>query len=314
MKIAIDTSAVTRGDIDFSPFSALGEVVFFNEPSREELFALAKDCGAIIVNKVVVDVALIAACPRLEYVGVFATGYNTVDINACARRGVTVCNVPSYSTDAVAQHVFALLLCKAGSVVEYSSSVNRGDWVKSKAFCYLDYPTYELAGKTFGVFGYGNIGSRVAAIAEAFGMKVKVYSRSFHAECPYPQVARDELFALSDVVSLHCPLTEETENMINAESLKGFKRGAILVNAARGGLVDERAVKAALDSGLLGAYLADVVKEEPMRADNPLLNAENCLITPHVAWIPVETRRRLVKIAAENLKAYLCGKPQNKVN
>lgn len=314
MKIAIDVSAVTRGDIDFSQFSAFGEVKFFDEPTREQLFELAKDCEAIIVNKVSVDVNLLNACPKLEYVGVFATGYNTIDVAECTARGITVCNVPAYSTDAVAQHVFALLLYKVGAIGEYASSVDSGRWIKSRAFCYLDYPTSELAGKTFGVIGYGNIGSRVAKIAEAFGMKVIIYSRNFHADCPYLQLPRERVFAEADIVSLHCPLTEETGNMINEESLKSFKDGAILINAARGGLVDEHAVKAALDRGKLSAYLADVVKVEPMRADNPLYKAENCVLTPHIAWIPVETRRRLVQIAADNLRAYIDGKPKNKVN
>lgn len=314
MKIAINTSGMDNGDIDFSDFERLGEVKYFGELSRGELFRLAADCDAIVVNKVIVDGELLAACPKIRYVGTFATGYNVVDVAACRARGVTVCNVPDYSTYAVAQHVFALLLSLYGHVSEYTSSVAAGDWVKSKTFCYFPWPTVELYGKTFGVYGYGNIGRRVAEIAAALGAKVVVCTRRPPENCPYPLVSADELFATADVLSLHCPLTEQTKELINKNTLSQMKRTAVLVNTARGGLVDEAALAAALNAGELAGACLDTVAVEPMRADNPLLHAKNCLITPHVAWVALETRTRLVGLAADNLRAFLDGKPKNVVS
>lgn len=316
MKIAVNTSALTNGDgdLDFSALEELGEIRYFGEITREELHALAADCGAIIVNKVEVDEALLAACPHIRYVGVFATGYNVVDLQACRRRHITVCNVPDYSTHSVSQHVFALLLNMYGSVDSYAASVRAGDWVKSKTFCYFPYRTSELWGKTFGVFGYGNIGRAVARIAEAFGANVVVCTRTPPADCPYPQVSFDGMLETCDVVSLHCPLTPATEKMINAQTLAKMKPSAVLVNTARGGLVDEEALAAALNGGKLAGACLDCVAVEPMRADNPLLHAKNCLITPHVGWVPRETRQRLLKLATDNLRAFLAGSPRNVVS
>ncbi len=313
MKIAVDISAVTAGDMDFSPIERLGETVYFDEPTREELFSLAADCNAIIVNKVRVDAALLSACPKIEYVGLFATGYNNIDIAECNRRKVTVCNVPNYSTDAVAQHVFALLLNYAGKISRYTASVAAGDWEKSKTFCYFPWETSELAGKTFGVYGYGNIGKKVARIADAFGMKVIIYTRTLPENCHYEFVDGEEIFRRSDILSLHCPLTEKTEKLIRRDTLKLMKNGATLINTARGGLVDEKEVRAALDGGKLAAYLADVASQEPMKPDNPLKGAPNCYLTPHIAWVPRETRARLIAVAAENLCAYISGNPKNTV-
>lgn len=312
MKIALNTSGL--GDSDLSEFEELGEVVYFGEAEREELFRLAADCDALLVNKVVVDEALLAACPKLKYVGVFATGYNVVDTVACKKRGIAVCNVPDYSTKPVAQHTFALLLNLLGAIDKYTASVAAGDWVKSKSFTYFPYPTYELNGKTFGVYGYGNIGKMVAKIADAFGANVIICTRTPPENCPYPLVSKEELFKTSDIISLHCPLTEATQKLINESTLSLMKRNAVLINTARGGLVDEAALANALNSGKIAGACVDTISIEPMRADNPLRSAKNCYITPHIAWTAKETRTRLVEIAAANLKAFLDGKPQNVVN
>ena len=314
MKIAINISAVSyNGDMDFSEFEKLGEVKYFGEIPRKELFALCADCNALIVNKVEVDEALLNACPDLKYVGTFATGYNVVDIEACRRHGVTVCNAPDYSTHSVSQHVFALLLNFYGKIAEYTSSVAAGGWIKSETFCYFPYPTFELHGKTFGVFGYGNIGRSVAKIAEAFGANVVVCTRTPPKDCPYKQVGFEEMLKTSDIISLHCPLTEATAKIIDKRALSLMKKTAVLINTARGGLVDEGALASALKGGRIAGACLDTVAVEPMRADNPLYGAKNCLITPHIAWVPKETRQRLLGIVAGNLRAYIEGKPRNVV-
>lgn len=314
MKIAVNTSALTKGDLNFSELEKLGEIKYFGELPREELYKLASDCGAIIVNKVEIDEEFLNRCPQIKYVGTFATGYNVVDIKACRARGVTVCNVPDYSTHAVSQHVFALLLSFYGSVSEYTRSVADGDWIKSKTFTYFPFDTHELYGKTFGIFGYGNIGKAAAKIAEAFGAKVIVSTRTRPGDCPYELVSFDELLKRSDILSLHCPLTEATAKIINENSLDKMKSCAVLVNTARGGLVDENALANALNGGKIAGACLDTVAVEPMLADNPLRTAKNCIITPHIAWVATETRTRLLGIAVENLRAFLSGKPQNVVS
>lgn len=300
--------------MDFSEFEGLGDVKFFGEIPRKELFSLCADREALIVNKVEVDEALLAACPELKYVGTFATGYNVVNIEACRRRGITVCNAPDYSTHSVSQHVFALLLNFYGQISKYASSVAAGDWIRSETFCYFPYPTYELYGKTFGVFGYGNIGKSVAKIAEAFGANVVISTRTPPKDCPYKVVDFEELLKVSDILSLHCPLTEKTANLIDAKALSLMKESAVLINTARGGLVDEAALADALNAGKIAGACLDTVAVEPMRADNPLYGAKNCVITPHVGWVPRETRKRLLGIVAGNLKAYIEGKPINVVS
>ncbi len=314
MKIAVNVSAITNGDMDFSEFDALGEVRYFGELTRGELKELIKDCDALVVNKVEVDGELIAACPSLKYVGTFATGYNVIDISACRKRGITVCNVPDYSTNPVSQHVFALLLALYGKLREYSASVDNGDWVRSKTFTYFPWPTSELYGKKFGVVGYGNIGSKVAKIAEAFGAEPLVYTRTKPSDCPYRLVTFEEILEESDVLSLHCPLTAQTEKMINAKTISAMKTGAVLINTARGGLIDEEALACALRTGKLAGAGLDVVSVEPMLADNPLLGVGNCIITPHIGWVARETRQRLLHIAADNLKSFIEGRPKNVVS
>ena len=305
---------MTNGDIDFSEFEKLGEVVYVGEVSRREFTEKAQGCQAMVVNKIDVDEELLSACPDLKYVGVFATGYNCIDLDACRKRNITVCNSPDYSTHAVSQHVFALLLNLYGRVDEYVNSVRNGDWVKSKSFCYFPWSTSEAYGKTFGVYGYGSIGRAAAKIADALGMHVIVCTRTKPQDCPYELVGADEIFARSDVLSLHCPLTPQTRGLVNERTLALMKKTAVLINTARGGLVDEKALAEALNGGRLYGACLDTVAVEPMRADNPLLGAKNCLITPHIAWVPLETRTRLTAIAAENLRLFLSGHPHNVVS
>ena len=314
MKIAIDYSAVTNGDLGFEEFEKLGECVYFGVIPREELFALAKDCDAILVNKVPVDAAMLEACPKIKYVGVFATGYNVIDIEACRAHGVTVCNVPNYSTNSVAQHVFALILSLYGKIPEYAASVAAGDWIRSKTFTYFPWGTFEVYGKTLGILGYGNIGKTVAKIADAFGMNVVISTRTKPQNCPYKVVSLEEMLRESDIVTLHCPQTPATIKLINKDTISLMKDGAILINTARGGVIDEYAVREALDSGKLGGFGADVLSAEPMSADNPLFGAKNSIITPHIAWVPQEARIRLLQVSADNLRLFIEGKPQNVVS
>ncbi len=313
MKIAVNTS-ISTGDLSFSALEELGELVYFRDAPTEELKVLAADCDAIMINKEEITEELLAACPKVKYIGVFATGYNVVNLAACRKRGITVTNVPGYSTNSVAQHVFALLLALYDKIREYTSSVDSGDWVKSRTFNYFPWPTYELYGKTFGILGYGSIGKAVAKIADAFGMNVVVSTRTPPKDCPFKVTDFAELLRVSDVLTLHCPLNSATDKIINERTLSLMKDGAVLINTARGGLIDEAAVRKALDSGKLSGAGVDVVTYEPMRADNPLLGAKNCLITPHVAWCPLEARRRLLQIATDNLKSYLLGSPVNVVS
>lgn len=313
MKIAVNTS-ISIGDLNFSGLEKLGELVFFRDPSTEELIKAAADCDAIMINKEQITEEVLAACPKVKYIGVFATGYNVVDLEACRRHGVTVTNVPGYSTNSVAQHVFALILAIYDKIREYTDSVDAGDWVRSRTFNYFPWATYELNGKTLGILGYGSIGKAVAKIADAFGMNVVISTRTPPKGCPYKVVNFEELLRVSDILTLHCPLNAGTNKIINEHSLSLMKDGAVLINTARGGLIDEGAVKAALESGKLAAAGVDVVTVEPMLADNPLLNAKNCLITPHIAWCPLEARQRLLEIAVDNLKGFIEGKPINVVS
>ncbi len=313
MKIAINISAL-GDDLDLSLFNDLGECTFFGDVSREELTGICADVDALIVNKLEVDRKLLEACPKIKYVGTFATGYNVVDIAACNDLGVTVCNAPDYSTHAVSQHTIALLLSLYGKINEYSASVNAGDWIRSKSFCYFPYPTKELYGKKFGIFGYGNIGKAVAKIAEAFGAEVIISTRTKPENCPYKYVSFEDLLKTCDIISLHCPLNESTARIIDEKAIKLMKKSAVLINTARGGLIDEKALSKALENGDLAGAGLDTVAVEPMSADNPLFKAKNCIITPHVAWTAHETRARLIGIVAGNLKAYIQGNPQNVVS
>ena len=316
MKIVIlDTYAANPGDLSWDEFAALGELTVYDRTAQEDAAARIGDAEVVFINKVRLTDEIFAACPNLKLVSILATGYNIVDLAAAKRRGITVCNVPGYSTRAVVQMTFALLLEICQQVGLHSGAVHTGRWQTCPDFCFWDRPLIELDGKTMGIVGYGAIGSAVGTVAQALGMKLLVTARH---EKPVPEGARfvslPELLAQSDVVSLHCPQTAENARMIDAGALAQMKDGAILLNTARGGLLDEQAVADALRSGKLLAAGMDVVSAEPIRADNPLLTAPNCFLTPHIAWAPLETRRRLQAISAENLRAFLAGKPQNVVN
>ena len=316
MKIVIlDAYAANPGDLSWDEFAALGELTVYDRTAQEDAAARIGDAEVVFINKVRLTDEIFAACPNLKLVSILATGYNIVDLAAAKRRGITVCNVPGYSTRAVVQMTFALLLEICQQVGLHSGAVHTGRWQTCPDFCFWDRPLIELDGKTMGIVGYGAIGSAVGTVAQALGMKLLVTARH---EKPVPEGARfvslPELLAQSDVVSLHCPQTAENARMIDAGALAQMKDGAILLNTARGGLLDEQAVADALRSGNLLAAGMDVVSAEPIRADNPLLTAPNCFLTPHIAWAPLETRRRLQAISAENLRAFLAGKPQNVVN
>lgn len=316
MKIVIlDAYAANPGDLSWDEFAALGELTVYDRTAPKDVAARIGDAEVVFINKVRLTDEIFAACPNLKLVSILATGYNIVDLAAAKRRGITVCNVPGYSTRAVVQMTFALLLEICQQVGLHSGAVHTGRWQTCPDFCFWDRPLIELDGKTMGIVGYGAIGSAVGTVAQALGMKLLVTARH---EKPVPEGARfvslPELLAQSDVVSLHCPQTAENARMIDAGALAQMKDGAILLNTARGGLLDEQAVADALRSGKLLAAGMDVVSAEPIRADNPLLTAPNCFLTPHIAWAPLETRRRLQAISAENLRAFLAGKPQNVVN
>lgn len=311
--VAVDRCTVSAGDIDFSRIEALGETKFYDLLTPDELIAAAKDADALLVNKAEVTRRLVSECANLKYVGTFSTGYNNIDIPALEERGIVLCNVPDYSTNAVCQHVFALLLMFEGNTAKYAASVAAGDWVKSKAFCYLPWQMSEVFGKTFGVYGYGNIGKAVARVAEAFGMNVIVHTRTVPQNCPYPLVDGDEIFRRSDYLSFHCPLNSQTAGIVNARTLALMKPSAVIINTARGGLIDERALASALNEGRIKGACLDVLTREPMEDGNPLLNARNCIMTPHIAWGPKETRARLVDIVADNIAAFLSGNPRNEI-
>ena len=314
MRIVVaDAATVVGNGVTLDFLKEFGEVVVYDLTPPELLVERLQGADAVIVNKVQVTAQVMAACPTLKYVGRFATGFNNIDVAYAATHGVTVCNVPGYSTEAVAQHTFALLLAVTDRVHEYNNTVAEGDWVRSRTFSYFPIPLTELCGKTIGIVGYGAIGRRVGDMARAFGMKVLAHGRRPIPDTDVEQVPFAELLERSDVVSMHCPLNEDSQNMMDAAAFAKMKKGAIFINTSRGGLVVEQALRDALDSGhLLGAGV-DVLQVEPMTADCPLLGAPNLLITPHIAWAGVETRQRLMGIVAENIRRFLNGTPQNRV-
>ena len=316
MKIVIlDSETVTRNDVSLDGLTALGEAKVYGYTLNSEVAERIGDADAVICNKCLITREVFEACPNLKYVGLFATGYNNVDTKAAKDHGAVVCNVPGYSTDAVAQHTFSMILEFYNKTTEYTSLVARGGWVNYKLFSYFGIPTYELAGRTLGVIGYGAIGRRVAGIARAFGMNVITHTRSPQKVTDgTPCVSLEELLETCDIVSLHCPLTSDNTKMINKNTLALMKPWAILINTARGGLIDENALAEALRNGTIAGAGIDTLTFEPMREDCPLLKTPNCLITPHVAWAPIETRERLLGLVTANLKAWRDGSPINVVN
>ena len=323
MKIVIlDGSAANPGDISWGALEKLGEVTAYDITSKDQLIERMKGAEVAITNKTAFDKDVFDQLPDLKYIGVLATGYNVVDLQAARDHGVTVTNVPEYATFATAQHTMALLLELTNLVGLHTASVMDGDWCRCPQFCYFKGSLTELAGKTLHIIGLGKIGQRVAIMASSFGMNVTATPHQTAligttidvSATPVKCLPLEEGIKNADAVSLHCPLTDDTREIINSESLKLFKRGAFLINCARGPVINEADVRAALNSGVLGGYGADVVCVEPMLESNPLLGAPNCVITPHIAWTPVETRIRLIDMAAANLKAFMEGNSINKVN
>lgn len=318
MKIVIlDGSALNPGDLSYDCIRQFGDVTLYDSTETEaQTIERIGDSEIVLVNKVPITEKILKSCPNIKLICVQATGYNIVDCEACKKRGIPVTNVPTYGTAAVAQFTLALILEMCHRIGLHNHSVHQGDWIKSTNFCYWLTPQMELSGKTLGIIGFGRIGRAVGKLARAFGMKVIAYSRSQcdegHEIGEY--VDLDTLFTQSDIISLHCPLFTETEKIINSENIAKMKDGAMIVNTARGGLLDEQAVADALNSGKLLYAAVDVVSQEPMDANNPLLTTRKCIITPHIAWAPLESRQRLLDCVVENIRAYRNGNPQNVVN
>ena len=308
--VILDGFVANPGDLSWEPLAELGELTVHEYTAPQDVVARIGDAPIILTNKTVISAEVMAACPNLRYIGVLATGYNVVDIAEAKKRGIVVTNVPAYSTPTVAQFTMALLLEIALHVGHHSRVVHEGKWSACRDFAFWDYPLMELQGKTFGIVGYGSIGKEVARVAQAFGMKVLAYSRhgaeEFHTEL-------DELYAKSDIVSLHCPLTAENTGMINKGTIAKMKDGVIILNTARGGLINEADLRDALVSGKVYAAASDVTTREPINADSPLLGLDNMIITPHIAWAATEARQRLLSVAIDNVRQYLAGNVQNNV-
>lgn len=311
--VILDGYALNPGDLSYDCLRQFGELTVYDRTAPEELISRAIDADALLTNKVVLGEKEFAQLPRLRYIGVQATGYNVVDVEAARRHGITVTNIPAYSTASVAQMVMAHLLNIAQRVDYYAEQNRAGRWATNPDFCYWDTPLIELADKQMGIIGFGRTGSAVAHLARAFGMKVAAYTSKPQEELPEGilKMSLEELLRTSDVVSLHCPLTPTTHHLVNAERLALMKPTAILINTARGPIIDEQALADALNSAKVYAAGIDVLTEEPPRQGSPLLSARNCFVTPHIAWATLEARTRLLKICEENLRAFVEGSPQN---
>jgi glycerate dehydrogenase len=311
----LDAFTANPGDLSWAGLESLATCTFHDRTSPDEALVRAEDAELVLTNKTVLSGDTIRSLPKLKYIGVLATGYNVVDVAAARERGIVVTNVPGYSTPSVAQTVLALLLELTHRVGHHAQTVRDGRWSQCPDFCYWDGTLVELSGRTMGILGYGTIGEGVAKIALALGMKV-IANRRTWKDKPIEGVSpasQEEVFAQSDVLSLHCPLTEETKHIINAQNIAKMKPTALLINTARGPLVNEAELAAALNEGRLAGAGLDVLSAEPPPADNPLLTAKNCYITPHIAWASKESRERLIAVATQNVKAFLDGKPQNVV-
>ena len=311
----LDGYTLNPGDLSWEPLEKLGDFTVYDRTEPDAIVERAADADVILSNKVVLSAETLAQLPKLRYIGVTATGYNNVDLAAARKQGITVTNVRGYSTPAVAQHTFALLLGLTNHAELHSQSVRAGDWANAADWCYWQTPLVEISGKTMGLIGLGDIGTQVARIALAFGMRVLAHRKSTTpAGDGIELVGLDELFRESDAVSLHCPLTEETREIIDAASLAKMKPTAYLINTGRGGLVAEQDLADALNNEKLAGAAVDVLSSEPPKADNPLLTAKNCLITPHIAWALRESRQRLLHMVADNIAAFQQGKPTNAVS
>lgn len=315
--VVLDGYALNPGDLSWADIEALGELTVYDRTPEDLVVQRAQGAEAILVNKITLDRSVLEKLTELRFIGVLATGYDIVDIAAAKEFGVTVTNIPAYSTAAVAQLTFALILEICHHVGEHHRSVQNGDWASSGDFSYWKYPLMELQGKTLGIIGVGRIGQAVATIGQALGMQVLAFNRSRNSALEsdsFRYVELDELYANADIISLHCPLSESTQGMINSTAIAKMKDGVILINTSRGGLVVEQDLADALGSGKVSAAGVDVVIEEPIRADNPLLGAPNCMITPHIGWAPTEARVRLMGILAENIRQFQAGTPVNVVS
>lgn len=312
--VVLDWDTVSAGDISKDVIYSPGQISFHGLTSAEQTAERIADSQIVLCNKVLITREIIEACPDMKYIGLFATGFNNIDLAAAKEHGITVCNAGSYSTDAVAQHTFALILQHYSRVSEYRSFTEEGKWISSPTFSAFPFPMYELAGKTLAVVGFGSIGKAVAKIADAFGMKVIVCTRTVPVNCPYETVSPEEAFSRADIITFHCPLTDQTRGFISRERIALMKKSALIINTSRGPVADEQALADALNSGMIAGAGLDVLETEPMRSDCPLKNAKNCIITPHVAWAPLETRMRLIGIVNNNIKSYLNGTPENVVN
>lgn len=318
MKIVVlDGYTLNPGDITWEKLDKIGELKVYDRTSREKVLDRIGESEIVFTNKTPLTKEIFNQVPNVKYIGVLATGYNVVDIQAAKESGITVTNVPNYGSDAVAQHAFALLLEMCHHVGDHGKAVKEGAWTDCSDFCFWNYPLIELAGKTIGIIGFGRIGQSVAKIAQAFGLKVLAFSghRDKALESENVKYAElDELLTKSDVISLHCPLFESTKGIINKNAIAEMKQGVMIINTARGQLIVEEDLAEALNSGKVAGAALDVVSTEPIKADNPLLMANNCIITPHIAWASKEARIRLMNIAVDNLEAFLKGAPVNVVN
>lgn len=315
--VILDGYTENPGDLSWKGFEELGTVTVYDRSEPSEVIERIGSAEVVITNKVVLDAAIFEACPSIKYVGVLATGYNVVDVKKAREKGIQVTNIPTYGTAAVAQFAMALLLEVCHHVGHHSETVHAGKWTKCPDFCYWDYPLIELAGKTMGIVGFGRIGQSVAKLAQAFGMDILAYDvykndALENEHCKYTDM--DTLLEKSDVISLHIPLDAQTEGMINQTSIAKMKDGVIILNNSRGPLIVENDLADALRTGKVFAVGLDVVSSEPIKPNNPLLHLDNCIITPHIAWAPKESRQRLMDIAVQNLKSFLEGEPINVVN
>ena len=319
MKIVItDAMTVTQGDISLDALKDFGEVVIYPLTAKEDLIAHISDADAVLTNKSPITREVMAGCPNLRYIGLFATGYNNIDVEAAREFGITVCNAGSYSTDSVAQQVFAFILNHASNIANYNNFVQEGSWINSQTFSPFVFPTSEISKKTLGIFGFGSIGKAVSKIASAFNMRVIVHTRTEREndrnEYGITYVDFDTLLEESDYLSVHCPLTKATEKLFNEKTFANMKDGCYFINTSRGGVIDETALANAVKSGKLVGAGIDVLTVEPMVADCPLLNVDGITITPHVAWAPHETRIRLLSIVYQNIKNFIDGTPTNVVS
>ena len=316
MKIVIlDGYTTNPGDLSWEALEELGSLMVYERTGADKVVERIGDAEIVFSNKTVIDADVMASCPGMKYIGVLATGYNVIDTQAAREKGVTVTNIPAYGTEAVGQATIALLLEICNRVGHHDAAVKEGRWQNCPDFCFWDYPLIMLAGKTIGMIGFGRIGQNTAKIALALGLSIIAYDEkpSEEGRDIAEYVSLDELLKRSDIISLHCPLFPGTEGIINKDSIAKMKDGVILLNSSRGPLLVEQDVADALNSGKIYAAGLDVVSVEPIKADNPLLKAKNCIITPHIAWAPKESRQRLLNIAIDNLKAFVAGKPQNTV-